>query len=59
MLGINDPWIITAYLLCVLSAVACVVYGISNWNKGADNEPAEILEEEKWEETESKIEENL
>lgn len=59
MLGIHDPWILLAYLLCVLSAVACVVYGVMNWNKGADNEPDEITEEAKWEVDESKIEEKL
>jgi hypothetical protein len=59
MLGIEDPWILLAYLLCVLSAVACVYYGLRNWNKGGDNEPEEILEEKKWEVDESKIEENL
>jgi hypothetical protein len=59
MLGINDPWILLVYLLCILSAVACVVYGLVNWNKGAENEPAEMKEEIKWEKEETQIEENL
>ena len=59
MLGIKDPWILAAYLLCFLSALACVIYGIYNWNKGAENELEEISEEAKWEENESLIEENL
>jgi hypothetical protein len=59
MLGIKDPWILTAYLLCFLSTLACVVYGIYYWNKGADNEQEEISEEAKWEKDESKIEETL
>ena len=59
MLGINDPWIITAYLLCFLSAVACIIYGILNWNKGSDTEGKEAKEEAKWEKNESQIEENL
>ena len=59
MLGINDPWILMAYLLCVLSTLACVAYGIYNWNKGAENEPDEISEGAKWEENESKVEEIL
>jgi hypothetical protein len=59
MLGIKDPWILTAYLLCFLSALACIIYGIRNWNKGADNEKEEIKEEAKWEKNESKIEETL
>lgn len=59
MLGIKDPWILTAYLLCFLSALACIVYGIRNWNKGAENEPEEFNEEFKWEKNESEIKENL
>jgi hypothetical protein len=59
MLGIKDPWILTAYLLCFLSALACIIYGICNWNKGADNEPEEFSKEAEWENDESKIEETL
>ncbi len=59
MLGINDPWILIAYLLCILSTLACVGYGIYNWNKGAENEPEEISEGAKWDENESKVEEIL
>lgn len=59
MLGIKDPWILIAYLLCFLSTLACVIYGIQNWNKGAENEPAELSEEEQWEKRESEIEETL
>ena len=43
MLGIPDFGIIAAYLLCILSTVACVVYGIVNWNKGGEDEGADIL----------------
>jgi len=59
MLGINDPWILAVYLLCLCSAAACVIYGVLNWNKGGDNEPAEIKEETTWEQEETQIEENL
>ena len=59
MFGLNDPWILLAYLLCIASTIACIVYGIINWNKGAGNETNEISEEAEWEETESKIEESL
>ena len=38
MFGIPDPWIWGAYALCVLSAGLCVVYGLFNWNKGAEEE---------------------
>lgn len=36
MLGIDDPAIWLAYLLCILSSIACVIYGALNWNKGDD-----------------------
>lgn len=36
MLGLGDPWIVAAYVLCVASAVLCVGYGLRNWNKGEE-----------------------
>jgi hypothetical protein len=36
MLGINDPWIAAAYLLCIGSTLLCVVYGLIAWNRGDD-----------------------
>lgn len=59
MFGIPDFWIWSAYLLCILSAAACVVYGLYNWNKDGDDETKQILEEKKWEEAETEIESNL
>jgi hypothetical protein len=38
MLGIDDPQIWLAYVLCFLSAVGCIVYGALNWNKGEERE---------------------
>ncbi|HPF98933.1 MAG TPA: hypothetical protein PLE77_02620 [Kiritimatiellia bacterium] len=34
LFGIQDPWVWSAYLLCILSTLLCVVYGLINWNKG-------------------------
>jgi len=59
VLGIPDFWIWSAYLLCVLSAAACVIYGVVNWNRGLDKEPEQVSEEAQWEEEEKKVEENL
>jgi hypothetical protein len=59
MLGIPDISIWGAYLLCVLSAVACVVYGLVNWNRGGENESRQIDEESRWQEQEKQVEENL
>lgn len=49
VLGINDPWILGVYLLCIFSALLCAIYGIANWNKGGEQEAAEISEEMTWE----------
>lgn len=49
MLGIPDFWIWSAYILCILSAAVCVIYGLYNWNKGGDNEQMQIQEEKNWE----------
>ena len=34
LLGIEDPWVWMAYLLCIASMLLCVVYGLINWNRG-------------------------
>ena len=36
MLGIDDPWIWSAYVLCLASTILCVIYGVINWNRGDD-----------------------
>ncbi len=36
MFGINDPWILLGYGLSIGLALACVVYGLLNWNKGGE-----------------------
>ena len=45
MLGIPDPGVWTAYLLCIASVIFCIVYGARNWNKG--DEPV-YPEDVKW-----------
>jgi hypothetical protein len=59
MFGIHDPWIISAYLACILSAVICVVYGLINWNRGGEDEVGQMSEEARWEETEREVESKL
>ena len=53
MLGIPDFWIWSAYLLCLLSAAACVIYGIYNWNKGDEEEPSRAAAEKQRETVQS------
>jgi hypothetical protein len=33
VLGIEDPWIIAGLVLLVVSAIACVIYGVLKWNE--------------------------
>jgi hypothetical protein len=56
MLGIEDGWIVLAYLLCIASSILCVVYGAICWNRGEEALTDEDLawareEEEEIEET--------
>ena len=56
MLGIPDPLIWSAYLLCILSAALCVLYGGLTWNKGDESPTPEDLKwakEEKQDEDET------
>jgi len=43
------------YILCILSMLLCVIYGIAYWNKGSELETAEISEEEEWESEEEEM----
>ncbi|MGZ7047505.1 MAG: symporter small accessory protein, partial [Methanobacterium sp.] len=57
VLGINDPWVWSAYILTVLSMLLCVGYGLLNWNKGGEDEEEEIKEEMDWHKKEKEMEE--
>lgn len=57
MLGIDDPWIWGVYLLCIFSALLCLIYGMINWNKEGEREALEVREEEAWEEREEEMQE--
>lgn len=58
MFGINDFPILLVYLLCILSALLCLVYGIINWNKG-DPDANDITKTCNWEKEEIDVEEKL
>lgn len=49
MFGIPDLNIVAAYSLCILSALACTIYGLYNWNKGEEDEFEQIEEDAKCE----------
>lgn len=57
MFGIPDPAIWLGYLLAILSLIACVVYGMLNWNKGSEPAPAELVEDLEWEQKDEEINE--
>lgn len=57
MLGIDDPWIWGVYLLCIFSALLCLIYGMVYWNKEGELEALEAKEEEAWEEREEEMQE--
>lgn len=58
MLGIESAGVYWAYLGAILSAIACVIYGIINWNKGQIDEE-EIKKSAEWEEHEKEITDTL
>jgi len=59
MFGLEVFGVSSAFLLCLLSAVLCVIYGIVNWNKGNENETDQIKEELAWQTEENQIDEKL
>lgn len=56
MLGIEDKYVALAYILCILSTLLCVIYGVINWNRG-ESEPEK--EDIQWAAEEKKVEEEL
>jgi len=56
MLGIDDPSVWLAYLLCLASTALCVIYGWVNRNRG--DEPVED-EDVRWATEEKKVDEGL
>jgi hypothetical protein len=58
LLGIQDPWVWLAYLLCILSTILFVIWGAIKWN--SDDSVQEPEEEVRhWAEEEEKVEEEL
>lgn len=56
MLGIESTSIGLAYILSILSAIGCVIYGICFWNKGAE----EInIDDKQWVKEEKELEKEL
>jgi hypothetical protein len=58
MLGIHDFTIALVYVLCIMSALLCLVYGIVNWNKG-DPDIQDISAAAVWEKEEIKVDDEI
>lgn len=58
MLGIEDKWVAAAYLLCIGSAVLCVVYGLATWNRGGEEAPQQQAEDVQEAKEEKKVEQD-
>lgn len=59
MLGLGDFWVSLVFILMILSTILCVVYGALNWNKEGTDDAKLVVEGQKWETEEKKIEEKL
>ncbi len=57
MLGMADGWVIAGYLLCVLSALFCVIWSAVKWNSGSEEQTTP--QNGRWVEQEVKIEQDL
>ena len=59
MLGIDDPGIYMGYILTIIGVIACIIYGVINWNKGMETDIDEIQKdldlEDKDEQTKTEI----
>ncbi|MCP3927068.1 MAG: hypothetical protein GY714_31300 [Desulfobacterales bacterium] len=54
MLGLSGVAVPLGFILCILSTLLCVVYGIMNWNKGYIKEE-ELKLEEVWKDEEKEM----
>ncbi|AQT70227.1 hypothetical protein STSP2_03433 [Anaerohalosphaera lusitana] len=56
MFGIESKGVLLAYLLCIVSTLICVVYGLITWNRGDEEvEPDDV----QWAQEEASIEEEF
>jgi hypothetical protein len=56
MFGIEDSCVSAAYLLCILSSLLCVLYGLATWNRGDEPTSAEDV---RWAQEEKHVEDEL
>ena len=56
MFAIQDNFVALAYLLCLISALICIIYGALNWNKGKEDLSKQDID---WAKEEKQVEEEL
>lgn len=56
MLGIDDSYVLLGYLLCIGAVLLCVIYGLLNWNRGAEDTDIDDI---RWAAEEKEVEENF
>ncbi len=57
MMGMADPWITLAYILCIVSALCCVGWGVARWNRDEPDEPETEIRH--WAEEEDRVEDEF
>ncbi|MDZ8120402.1 symporter small accessory protein [Pontiella agarivorans] len=58
MLGIEDPWVVLGYFLCIICTLICLVWGAFKWNvDDTVQEPEEEISH--WAEEENRVEAEL
>jgi hypothetical protein len=58
MLGFADSLTAWGYILSFLATILCIVYGLVNWNKGAESEE-DYRRSVEWEREEIEVEDRL
>ena len=59
MFGLEDPSVAFAYLLCILSALLCVLWGLLRWNREVPGEEEPETEIRHWAQEEDRVEQEL
>ena len=57
MMGMAGPWITLAYILCIVSALCCVGWGVARWNRDEPDEPETEIRH--WAEEEDRVEDEF
>ncbi|MGL1931259.1 MAG: hypothetical protein OCC45_05810 [Desulfotalea sp.] len=58
MFGLEGVAVPLGFILTILSAILCIVYGVINWNKGYVTEE-ELEQETVWKAEQSKVKDKL